>query len=31
MAPQTLDQSEGGKVFGPDQNVETNYGKEWWD
>ena len=25
MAPQTLDQSEGGKVCGPDQNDKTNY------
>ena len=27
MAPQTLDQSEGGKVCGPEQNAKTNYGK----
>ena len=27
MAPQTLDQSEGGKVCGPDWNDKTNYGK----
>ena len=27
MAPQTLDQSEGDKVCGPDQNDKTNYGK----
>ena len=27
MAPQTLDQSEGGKVYGPDWNDKTNYGK----
>ena len=27
MAPQTLDQSEGGKVCGPDQIDQTNYGK----
>ena len=27
MAPQTLEQSEGGKVSGPDQNDKTDYGK----
>ena len=27
MAPQTLDQSEGGKVSGLDQNDKTDYGK----
>ena len=27
MAPQTLDQSEGDKVCGPDQSDKINYGK----
>ena len=27
MASQTLDQSEGGKVCGPDQIDQINYGK----
>ena len=41
IAPQTLDQSEGSKVCGPDGNDKTNYGnrmhklrlrscREWW-
>ena len=27
MASQTMDQSKGGKVCGPDWNDKTNYGK----